>query len=692
MPCWLPLASALLLAAPAVPAQAAPPGARPLSITDLLAIERVAEPALAPDGRLVAFTVARASQDGERLFSSLFVVPSAGGPARQLTFGEERVSGPVFSPDGRQLAFGSARSGSRQAWVIDLAGGEARRVTGLPGGVDAIAWAPDGRALLVTAEVDPACGADAACNQRSQDEAAKRPHLATGLLFRHWDEWRGRGRAHALLVPLDGKPATDLTPGERDVPPGHRGGGADLAFSPDGRTLYVTAMTDAVEATSTNADLYAVPVAGGPLRQLTSGAGWDGTPRPSPDGKRLAWLSQARAGYESDRHRVMLAAVDGSGAKDLTAAFDLSASELHWTRGGKALRFLAETAGRSELYELDVASGAIARLTRGLELDGLSTSADGKVAVALASSMRAPAEVVRLEKAGGELAARPLTSFGQKALSGIALGEVRALTTTGEDGKDIHGWLVLPPGHREGERHPAVVLIHGGPQGAWHDGWGYRWNPQLYAAQGWAVILPNPRGSTGWGQAYVDAVRDDWGGTPFQDIMRLADAGIAAGVADGQRMCAAGASYGGYMVNWINGHTDRFRCLVAHAGDFHLEAAYYDTEELWFPEWELKGTPWQNPESYARWSPHRFVERWKTPTFVTHGERDFRVTVTQGISTYTALQRRGIPSRLMVFPDENHWILKPRNAKVFHDEVLGWIRGYLGGAGAEPARAQAPAP
>jgi dipeptidyl aminopeptidase/acylaminoacyl peptidase len=682
------LALALALAAPAP---------RPITVEDLLALERAGDPAISPDGASVAYTVARAAPSGDRLVSALFVQPVAGGPARRLTAAEERVSSPVFSPDGKRLAFLSTREGGApQAFLVDVAGGEPRRATDLQAGAAAIRWAPDGSALVVVTDVDPVCGADEACNRRAAAGAEKRPHVATRLLYRHWNEWRERVRSHVLLVPLAGAAARDLTPGDRDAPPFERGDASDLALSPDGKTLYYVAVSEPVEAISTNGDVYAVPLAGGTPRQLTTGPGWDGAPRPSPDGKRLAWRSQARGGYESDRFRVMVAEADGSSARDLTAGLELSASELWWARGGRALRFLAERQGYTVLFEVDVATGKLSEPAGGSTAVSVSApawSADGEVVAALVDSMRAPPEVAVLsrEPRGGKGGAgrvfQPMTALGATGLGGIALGEVRPLRATGRDGVALSGWVVLPPGHHDGDRHPAVVLVHGGPQGAWKDGWGWRWNPQVYAARGWTVVLPNPRGSTGYGMAYQDAIRKDWGGLPYDDILRLTDAAVAAGLADGDRMCAAGASYGGYMVNWINGHTDRFRCLVAHAGDFHLEAAYYDTEELWFPEWEMGGTPWEDPEAYARFSPHRFVSQWRTPTLVTHGALDYRVSLNQGLSTFTALQRRGVPSRLVVFPDEDHWILKPRNAKTFHDEVLGWIERYL----AAPAPT-APAP
>jgi len=671
-----------LLTAAGLSAAGAPAARHPFTVEDLLALERVGEPDLSPDGRTLAFVVTRAAPDGARLLSSLWTVPADGGEPRRSTFGEERVRAPRFSPDGARLAFVTSRGGEQRVWLLPLAGGEAQPAPRVPGGVDGYRFTPDGRALLVTAEVDPACGADLGCNEQAAKAAEGRPYAADRLLFRHWDEWRTRTRVHVLRVPLDGGPVTDLTPGNRDAPPGQRAGIDDVAVSPDGATVYVTMISDPVEAISTNGDLYAIPMAGGPPRQITTGKGWDGSPRPSPDGKRLAWLSMPRAGYEADRLHVMVAAPDGSGARDLTPALDVSAEALWWVDGGQVLRFTAVVAGRTRVFEVSPAGGAVRDLTGfTAHLPAVVPSRDGRRVAALQDSLAAPAEAALLAPCeGGTLCARPLTRFGARVLDAVAMGQARPITAAGQDGVTIHGWLVTPPGHQAGQRHPGVVLVHGGPQGAWDDAWSYRWNPQVYAARGWTVLLPNPRGSTGFGQAYTDAVRGDWGGVPFDDIMRLTDAAIAAGELDGARACAAGASYGGYMVNWINGHTDRFRCLVTHAGEFDSFAAYFDTEELWFPEWE-KGLPWERPEAYRRESPSTFLASWKTPTLVTHGELDYRVTVTQGISTFTALQRRGVESRLLVFPDENHWILKPRNSRVFHEEVLGWIGRHL----ADPA-------
>ena len=674
------LAALALLAAPApAPAQKA------FGIDDLLAVPRVAAPALSPDGKLVAFTVARPTADGSKLDSALWVVPSAGGEPRRLTSAPgEQVSSPRFSPDGRRIAFVSTRSGSSQAWLIPVDGGEALQATQLASEVNELLWAPDGQSLLVTSDVEPSCGAELACGVARAQEAKGKPRLATRLLFRHWDGWRERLRTHVLAVPLAGAPLLDLTPGDHDAPPFQRGDAGDLAVSGDGRSLLITRMVDAVEAISTNADVFAVPLGGGAARRLTGGPGWDGTPRPSPSGKLLAWRSQARPGYESDKFRLLVGGPGGEDARDLTASADLSVGEFYWSSEQRIV-FTAEEGGSSNLYEADVRAGQVRRLLVGANLHAISPSRDGRVAAGLVDGFLRPPEVALFQD--GRV--RVLTRFGEAAMAKVALPSFRALEAKGKDGAAVHGFIVTPPGHRPGERRPAVVLVHGGPQGAWHDAWSFRWNPLLYAARGWTVILPNPRGSSGFGQAYQDAVRMNWGGTPFDDIMALTDAAVATGDADGGRLCAAGASYGGYMVNWMNGHTERFRCLVTHAGDFDLEAAYYDTEELWFPEWEL-GRPWEDRTQYERWSPHRFVKAWRTPTLVTHGELDYRVTVAQALSTYTALQRLGVESKLLVFPDEGHWILKPKNSKVFHDVVLSWIGEHLARATSAANRPEDP--
>jgi dipeptidyl aminopeptidase/acylaminoacyl peptidase len=650
---------------------------RPLTVDDLLAIPRAGSPVVSPDGRLVAYTVARSRADGSGLEASLWVAPAAGGEPRRLTTAREKVSAPRFSPDGRRLAFVSDRSGRSQVHLIDLGGGEAVQVTDLHTEASEFRFTPDGGSLLVLSDVDPACGADMACNERRDRELEGRPRVATRLLFRHWASWRERKRTHVLRVPLAGGPPVDLTPGDRDAPPAERGGIEDVAVSADGRELLFVAVADPVEAVSTNGDLWAAPLAGGPgpARRLTDGPGFDRGPMPAPGGRQLAWRSQAEAGHESDRWRLLVAGPDAARPRDLTAGTELSVGEALWAGPGRLL-FTAEEDAATSLYEVEARGGPPRRLWRGGHLHSLSASPDGRVVAGLVDSLDRPPEVAVLE--GGRL--RLLTGLAGEVMDRVALGRWRRMTAGGPDGARVPGLLLTPPGHRPGERHPAVVLLHGGPEGAWDDSWHYRWNAQLWAANGWTVVIPNFRGSSGYGAAWQRAVRADWGEGPARDVEAFVDAAVASGEVDGERMCAAGASFGGTLVNWLNGHSDRFRCLVTHAGDFDLEAAYFDTEELWFPEWEMGGTPFERPEAYQRSSPRRGAGRWRTPTLVSHGELDYRVNLAQGLSTFTALQRRGVPSRLLVFPDEGHHLLKPRNARAFHEEAFAWVRSHVGPA------------
>ena len=661
----------------------------PFSIDDLLALPRVSAPALSPDGATVAFAVARASPDGGAMDSALFVVSSTGGEPRRITPPELSGYAPRFSPDGKAIAFVGVAAGDAQGWVVEAAGGAPRKVSAVPGGVDAVGWMPDGRSLLAIVSVAPGCGADPKCSEAAFKASEGRPRVATELLFRHWDSWRIGLRSHVFRIPLDGGPPADLTPGDRDVPPWQRGGLSDLAVSPDGKTLYFTAITDPVEAISTNADLYAVPIAGGAPVRLSSGKGWDGAPRPSPDGKRLAWRSLERPGFESDRGRILLASADGSGAREALPGLEHSVDDLYWTEDGKAIRFLAQHQGRRRLFELQLATGKVALLTGDLNVVDLSATPDGRKAAVILSSFTQPPELHLLEPARAEppLAPRRLTFLTRDVMGRVALGTVSPFKARSKDGSSVPGWIVRPPGLPPGAKPPGVLLMHGGPEDAWLDEWHWRWNAMLWTAQGYALVMPNPRGSTGYGQRWVDAVRKDWNGAPLDDALAFLDAAIASGHLDAGRTCAAGASYGGYLAHVLNGRTDRFKCLVSHASLFDVELAWYGTDELWFAEWEFGGLPWEQEATLARNSPRRAVARWRTPSLVSHGELDYRVALGQAIGAFQALQRRGIPSRLVTFPDEGHWILKPRNVRAFHEEVFGWIRRWV-----PPAEAPAAAP
>jgi dipeptidyl aminopeptidase/acylaminoacyl peptidase len=489
------------------------------------------------------------------------------------------------------------------------------------------------------------------------------------LLFRHWDTWEDGKRSHLFVVPLEGGSPLDLTPGDRDTPPFSLGGPDDFGVSPDGAEVCFSRNDDPVPAVSTNADLFVVKATGGEPRRIASHPGYDGACRYSPDGTMVAFRAQMRGGYESDRWRLMVYDRKADKVRNLTEAFDRHVSEPNWSADSKTLYFTAEEAGRSPLWSVPAAGGPVRQVVGG------GTFGDPKVAgrslVFTKVALTHPAEIYRAGTDGTGLAA--VTKVNDAFLSGFALRAGESVSYTGAAGKNVQAWIVKPSSFDPAKKYPLLVLIHGGPQGAWEDGWTYRWNAQVFANAGYVVFLPNPRGSTGFGQEFVDDINRDWGGRVYEDVLRGTDYAEALPYVEKGRTAAAGASYGGYLVNWIAGHTDRYRALVSHDGLFDLASMYGSTEELFFVDWEFGGPPWEQPETYARWSPSAHVKNFKTPTLVIHGELDYRVPLEQGLGMFTALQRKGVPSRLVTFPDENHWVLKPVNGLRWYEEVLSWL-------------------
>lgn len=664
-------------ASPAAPQDGAPP---PFTAEEMMKLRRISDPQVSPDGRQVAYSAVEVDLAANARNSDLWVVSATGeGAPRRLTEHPRSDSRPRWSPDGKRLAFVSAREGGSQVWVLDAAGGEPRKVTALPTGAGGVLWI-DGATLLVTSDVYPECSRAAAggpatydegCNKQKLDGAGKPDtgRLYDRLLFRHWDSWEDGRRSHLLVVPIAGGAVRDLTPGERDVPPFGLGGPENYAVSPDGREVAFVRNDDEVEATSTNAELFVVPTAGGAPRKIAGSAGYDGGPLYSPNGHFIAFRAQERAGYEADRWRLKVHDRAAGTTRTLTEAFDRHVDGYAWSPDSRTLYFNAPEAGREPIFAVPAAGGPVKRIADG-SYSELQASSDGRTLVATRVSLTHPSEIWRVEVGGGD---RALTRVNDALLSRFGLRAAESVTYPGAAGKDVQAWIVKPPDFDASRRYPLLVFIHGGPQGAWSDAWSYRWNPQVFASAGYVVILPNPRGSVGWGQEFVDDINADWGGRAYEDIMKGVDFAEALPYVDKGRTVAAGASYGGYMVNWIAGHTDRFRALVSHDGIFDLRSMAFSTEELWFTDWEFGGPYWDHPEVYERWSPSTYAKNFKTPTLVVHGELDYRVPVEQAISMFTALQRRSVPSRLLVFPDENHWVLKPANSVRWHREVLGWL-------------------
>jgi dipeptidyl aminopeptidase/acylaminoacyl peptidase len=657
---------------------AAAASAATFTATEMMKLKRLADPQVSPDGTAVAYAQTDIDLEGGTRNSDLWLVPVAGGEPRRLTSHPKSDSAPRFSPDGKRLAFLSTRAGGAQVFILELDGGEARKATSLVTEVESFLWLDD-QNLLVASRVFPEC-ASAECNQKKL-EAAGKPDSGRAydeLLIRHWDAWDDGRRSHLFVVPLGGGAARDLTPGNRDVPPWSLGGPGDVGVSPDGTEVCFSRNDDPVPAISTNADLFVVPVAGGEARKIAANPGYDGGCRYSPDGTRIAFRAQLRSGYEADRWRVMVYDRKTGATANLTEAFDRHADSVTWSADSRTIYFPAEDDGSTPIFAVPAAGGTVRKVADGTFGD-VQAVKGGRLLVASQVSLTHPAEVVRVPlpaAAGRPSASERITRVNDAFLASFGLRPGESIRYTGAAGKTVQAFVVKPPAFDPARTYPLLVFIHGGPQGSWSDGWSNRWNPQVFASAGYVVLMPNPRGSTGWGQEFVDDINGDWGGRAYEDVMKGTDWAEALPYIAKGRTSAAGASYGGYMINWIAGHTGRYRALVSHDGVFDLTSMYGSTEELWFPEWEFKGAPWDNPEMYAKWSPHLFVKEFKTPTLVIHSALDYRVPIEQGLAMYTSLKRRGVPARFLTFPDENHWVLKPANSVRWYAEVQAWLDRY----------------
>ena len=646
------------------------------AVEDLLKIRRVGDPQISPDGKRVAFTIGDVDVDANRTVTQIYIMSSAGGEMKQLTSGASSSSSPRWSADGKLIAYVNGD----QIWVMEPDGGNKEQVTKISTGAGGPVWSPDGHWLAFVSDVYPDCTNDE-CNKAKDEAAAKskvKAHVTDRLLFRHWVEWRDLKRTHVFIVASKGGVARDLTPGDFDAPPYAVAGDIDYSFSPDSKELAYLRNPDKIEAISTNSDVYIVPTAGGPARDITArNKGYDDTPVYTPDGKFIIYRSQATAGFEADRWRLMAYNRSAGTSAELLRGFDLSVDEVALSPDGNTIYFTAGDRGYENVYKVPVSGGPQQRVADNVFASNLAVAPDNTF-VFVSSTMSGPAEIFR-GNAGSVIA---ITRVNNELMAQAKLKPAEEVEWTGALGKKIHGFIVKPADFDPNKKYPLIVIIHGGPQSAFNNNWGYRWNPQIFANDGYVVFQPNPRGSTGYGQQFTNEISGDWGGKPYVDIMNgVADVLRRNSFIDRTRIGAAGASYGGYMVDWILGHnTDprfRFKTLVSHAGVYNLTSMYGATEELWFPEWEFKGTPWTNPVMYARWSPNMFVKNFKTPTLVTAGELDFRVPYTQSLELYTALQRNGVESKLILFPDEGHWILKPQNSAFWYHNVLDWFDKHL---------------
>jgi len=652
---------------------------RPMTVDDLIGAIRVGDPQLSPDGRTVAFVRTTTDVATGRRNSDIWVVPADGSaPSRAWIESPKSDDTPRFLPDGR-VVFISTRDGTAQVYLADSAGTNVRALTKIGAGVQApLVVSRDGRTVAYVADVAPSC-TDEACNARVRDSIEKDPvkvHRLTRLPFRHWSDWWESQRHHVYVTDVASGDTRDVTPGDYDSPP-HFYEDAAIAFSSDGREVAFVSKREGKDSEmwSTNHDVFVVAVAGGAARRMTSTSrGADMQPAFTPDGKWMLVRSQRRAGFEADRW--YLDRYDRStGAKQVVFDTpDLSVDDFHLSPDGDTIWFTATRNGAVNLYTVPTTGGTPKLVVQGGAIGAFSAGAS--LAAYAKSSLVSPAEVFSVDAQGKE---RQLTRENAAWLATVAFQSPKSLTVKGAAGTNVQYWLIEPPHFDPAKRYPVVFLIHGGPQSDWADAWSYRWNPSLWAAQGWIVVAPNPRGSTGFGQKFVDEISQDWCGKPMTDLNAVFAAVSKLPSADASRMGIAGASYGGYAVDWIIGHDNRFKAAVSHDGVFNLESMALATEELWFPEWEFGGAPWSATarRNFARCSPHLSANRIQTPTLVITNEQDFRVPVDQGLQLFTALRRNGVPSEGLVFENEGHWVLGALDSKRWHEAVFGWMQRYL---------------
>jgi dipeptidyl aminopeptidase/acylaminoacyl peptidase len=648
---------------------------QPFNVDALLQIQRIGDPQISPDGKTVVFSVGTPDLDANKIVNSVWTVPTAGGARRKLADQAER---PRWSPDGKRLYYTGTEGGASQIWSMNPDGSDRRQITHLSTEASGEIVSPDGRYLVVTSDVYPDCGADDACNKRKIDAAKQnktQAHLVSTLLFRHWKAWQGDTRSHLVSISLiDGK-TVDLTPGDRVTPPFSLGGPDDYAISPDSAEVAFSRNADPNPATGTNNEIYVEPISGGTPAKVSTSPGADNSPAYSPDGKYLAWRSQTRAGYEADKWRIVLMDRATKQLNVLTEGLDRQVEGFIWSPDSRNLVFTAIDRGLQAIQLIPVTGGGSRPIISGQAVyDDMQFNADGKTIVFTRQTGSSPIEICRAMSNGGE--AVPLTHLNDDLLNKYQLTDFEDFWVSGADGVQIQSFLLKPPNFDATRKYPVIVMIHGGPQSEWANMWHYRWNAQTFAGAGYVVVMPNPRGSVGYGQKFTDDINQDWGGKPYTDIMAVTDYTAKLPYVDPDRMAAAGGSYGGYMIDWILGHTTRFKALISHAGVYDTRAEAESTEELWFPMWDFGGMPVDNPETYDKWSPSYFAKEFRTPTLVIAGELDYRVPYTQSLQLFTALQLAKVPSQLLDFPDEGHWVGKPQNAILWYKTFLDWIGSW----------------
>jgi dipeptidyl aminopeptidase/acylaminoacyl peptidase len=698
----------------------------PFTFEDMIKLKRVGEPEVSPDGKWVIFSVVDVDLEANTKTPHIWILPTAGGQEREI-IADQDADRPRWAPDGKRFAFISTKAEGSQVWAADFDGVSGtvtatHRLTMIATEASGELWSPDGRNILFTSDVYPECDGEPAaefdCNAKELKEADQskvKAQIFTHLLYRHWNAYKEGKRTHIFVVsseiPISRRMDEDkdkveryaiphdLTPGDYDAPVFSLGGQDDYAFSPDGQEICYTSNHDENPAASTNNDLWIVPVGRGPAKNITAdNPASDSTPLYSPDGRYIAYRAQQRPGYESDQFRLMLYDRKKRETRNVTENLDRWVGSFLWSPDSSDIFFTTEDEGQATVLWIQqmAISGAPLQILFGKGKDeqiiptmaifptimkgfndDLAITPDGKTLLFTRMSLTHPNEIFKAKldySSNREISGEPLTHLNDSHLSSIAMTPLESFWFTGAHNDKVEGFLVEPPNFDASKKYPVKFLIHGGPQGAWGDDWSYRWNPELFAANGYVVIMINFHGSTGYGQKFIDAINGDWGGAPFEDLMKGLDyAEKTYPFIDKDRECALGASYGGYMINWIAGHTDRFKCLVSHDGMFNPFSAWGTTEELWFNDWEFGGTPYTAHDIYNKWSPRNAAANIKTPMLVIHGQRDYRLDVSEGLQLFTTLQMEGVPSKMLYFPDEGHWVLKPQNSQLWYKTVNDWV-------------------
>lgn len=653
---------------------------RAFTIEDFYRVKTIGALDLSPDGKRIAFDVTTSDLPRGTRSTQIWMMASDGTDRRQLTSGEKSSSGPRFSPDGKSLFFVSSRDGSQQLYRLPLDGGEAKKVTSVEGGISDPLLTPDGKQVVFSSDVYPECKGDQRCNERTAkrwEDGPLRAHMADTLLYRHWTDWKDGKRTHTFVAGLDGGKARELTTGDFDAPGFQVSGPLQYDVSPDGKELVVVSNRDPHPASSTNSDLWLLSLDGSSEPRNITGANraWDGNPKYSPDGKYIAYRTQRDPGYESSRS--LLNVYERSTGKiiTLTETFNDWVEDYEWSDDSRSIVFTGPVQGTNPLLRVDLATKKIDTIYADRTIDAFELTKDGSTVFYIGRSVGEPSEIYTAR--AGSTSRKALTDFNAQLMREVDVRPAESMWVDVGGGRKIHLFIVKPHGFDPSKKYPLIVNVHGGPQSQWADSFRGDW--QVYPGAGYIVAFPNPTGSTGYGQELTAAISGDWGGRVYEEVMKVTDALEKLPYVDRNRIGAMGWSYGGYFMNWLLGHTDRFKAIASMMGLYDLRSFYGATEELWFPEWDLKGQPW-NSDLYEKWSPSNYVKNFKTPTLVITGEKDYRVPYTQSLQLFTALQKMNVPSRLIVFPDAGHWPGWYEMA-LYYTAHLEWFEKYLGGGG-----------